>query len=135
MANQKLKCSNPDHQRPVDAAVRIVWPDGRFYPVLACKTCLRRNVFFYVLGAEGEKHPMLVLPLDYQPQYEAEGRMHALRMSVHRAIADPGKVLPRERSQLADQWALEALPDWQSRAVLAVTEPLLELAGAEAVDA
>ena len=39
-----LECTSPDHVRPIKAAARLFWPDGRYQPTTACITDLTRQV-------------------------------------------------------------------------------------------
>jgi hypothetical protein len=63
----KPKCTNGTH-RTRAAVVRTSWPDGRFKPELACRSCLRNLIEWYVLGDEdGQPHALLIEPLTDGP--------------------------------------------------------------------
>lgn len=56
-----------------------------------------------------------------------ETRYNRRLRAVRRAVADPGSVLPRDVPGPGN-WvgAIESLPNWQARAVLAVIGPWLK---------
>jgi hypothetical protein len=60
-------CDNPDHSGLPTAVARVSWPDARFNSSLACSTCIRHLIFSYVRGADSERHPMLLTPLQSDP--------------------------------------------------------------------
>lgn len=63
------RCSNTDHLNPPPAVAEIRWPDGRFIPGTACRTCLDRIIADYVKGRQNEIHPVLILPLHTTGSY------------------------------------------------------------------
>ncbi len=60
----RLICDNPDHRGLPNAIARLTWPDGRFKPCLACRTCLRWQVLHSIDGTHGTIHSVLVEPVD-----------------------------------------------------------------------
>ncbi len=56
-----IRCDNEEHP-PREAVARLSWPDGRFIPVTACRSCVAwsvRNALF----DGSERRPILVSPL------------------------------------------------------------------------
>lgn len=57
-----------------------------------------------------------------------------MRLAIHRAISDPGQVVPRAVHKRCGVDELEPLPTWQTRAVLATILPWFEAATGPGVD-
>lgn len=81
-----LKCSNPDHRRPVQAIARLFWPDGRFEPTTACITDLSGQI----RQSLKEGHPVEVWPPAREPS-------NPLRWGQWRQAPDCGRCNDRGR--------------------------------------
>ena len=103
------------------AVARVTFPDGRFKPTTACKSCIKDILADYGPGGDYEHLAIHIVPVGKEPDRSTLERL------VLRACGDPGSVLKRE--SLHEDWdgsmAMESLPHWQMRAVMAVIEPSL----------
>ena len=55
---RKPFCGNEDHG-PRTAVVSLTWPDGRYLPATACRTCLRWSI----ANAISEGYPITITPI------------------------------------------------------------------------
>lgn len=62
MTSRPILCNYRQHEER-EAIARLVWPDGRFIPAVACAACLAGAVHSSIDGSHGERHPVLVSPL------------------------------------------------------------------------